>query len=41
MARLLRIEYEGAFYHITASANDRKRVFFSKSGYEKFKVYLG
>ena len=33
MARPLRIEYEGAFYHITARGNDRKRVFFSKADY--------
>jgi REP element-mobilizing transposase RayT len=27
MARLLRIEYSGAFYHITSRGNDRKAVF--------------
>ncbi len=36
MARPLRIEYEGAFYHITARGNERKRVFLSKADYEKF-----
>jgi REP element-mobilizing transposase RayT len=40
MARPLRIEYEGAFYHITSRGNDRKRIFFSKSDYSKFKSYL-
>ena len=30
MARPLRIEYEGAFYHVTARGNERKRIFFSK-----------
>jgi chromosomal replication initiation ATPase DnaA len=38
MARPLRIEYKGAFYHITARGNERKRIFFSKIDYEKFKV---
>ena len=40
MARPLRIEYEGAFYHITARGNERKRVFFSTSDYQRFKDYL-
>ena len=40
MARPLRIEYEGAFCHITARGNERKRIFFSKSDYEAFKGYL-
>ena len=40
MARPLRIEYKGAFYHITARGNERKRIFFSKADYEKFKDYL-
>jgi putative transposase len=40
MARALRIEYEGAFYHVTSRGNDRKRIFFSKSDYSKFKSYL-
>ena len=31
MARALRIEYEGAFYHITSRGNERKRIFFSQS----------
>ena len=40
MARPLRIEYEGAFYHITARGNERKKIFFNKSDYKKFKDYL-
>jgi REP element-mobilizing transposase RayT len=40
MARPLRIEYEGAFYHVTARGNDRKNICFAKSDYEKFKAYL-
>jgi len=40
MARPLRIEYEGAIYHITARGNERSKVFFSKKDYEKFKEYL-
>jgi putative transposase len=40
MARPLRIEYEGAFYHVTSRGNEGRRVFFSKSDYEKFLDYL-
>ena len=40
MARPLRIEYEGAFYHVTARGNERKRIYFSKRDYEKFKEYI-
>lgn len=40
MARPLRIEYEGAFYHTTARGNERKRIFFAKSDYEAFIGYL-
>lgn len=40
MARPLRIEYEGAFYHVTARGNERKRVFFGRADYEAFKGYL-
>ncbi len=36
MARPLRIEYEGAFYHVTARGNERKKFFFNKSDYKKF-----
>jgi len=40
MARPLRIEYEGAFYHITARGNERRKIFFTKYDYGKFKEYL-
>jgi putative transposase len=40
MARPLRIEYEGAFYHVTARGNERKPVFFASSDYRRFKEYL-
>ena len=40
MARPLRIEYEGAFYHATARGNERKRIFFSSSDCQRFKEYL-
>lgn len=30
LARPLRIEYEGAFYHVTARGNERKRIFFGR-----------
>lgn len=36
MARPLRINYEGAFHHITVRGNERKRIFLSKTDYEKF-----
>ena len=40
MARQLRIEYEGAIYHITARGNERKKIFFAERDYQKFKEYL-
>jgi hypothetical protein len=40
MARPLRIEYEGAFYHITSRGNERGSIFFAPSDYDKFKGYL-
>ena len=40
MARPLRIEYEGALYHVTARGNERKRIYFTKTDYGKFKEYL-
>ena len=36
MARPLRIEYEGAFYHVTSRGNEQKKIFYSKLDYEKF-----
>ncbi len=40
MARALRIEYEGAVYHVTARVNERRKTFFCKRDYDKFKEYL-
>jgi putative transposase len=40
MARPLRIEYEGAVYHVTARGNERRKIFFSKSDYDKFLHYV-
>ncbi len=40
MARPLRIEYEGAVYHVTARGNERGKIFFSKRDYQKFKEYI-
>jgi REP element-mobilizing transposase RayT len=41
MARPLRIEYSGAFYHITSRGNERKEVFKSQRDREKFLFYRG
>ena len=40
MARPLRIEYPGAYYHVSARGNDRKRIFFTKRDYLKFSEYI-
>jgi REP element-mobilizing transposase RayT len=40
MARPLRIEYPGAFYHITSRGNEQKDVFKSQRDREKFLEYL-
>lgn len=40
MARQLRLEHEGAIYHITARGNERKKIFNSQRDYAKFKEYL-
>jgi len=40
MARPLRINYPGAFYHITSRGNERKEVFKSQRDREKFLEYL-
>lgn len=40
MTRPLRIEYEGAFYHITARGNEKKRIFHSRNDHERFKYHL-
>ena len=40
MARPIRIEYEGAVYHVTARGNERKKIYFSKKDYEQFLNYV-
>lgn len=40
MARPLRLEYEGAFYHVTSRGNERGKIFFSEADYLKFLDYL-
>lgn len=40
MARPLRIEYEGALYHVTARGNERSKIFFTKKDYAKFREYI-
>jgi putative transposase len=40
MARPLRIEYEGALYHVTGRGNEQRKIFFSRRDYEKFKEYI-
>ena len=40
MARPLRINYPGAFYHVTSRGNERKAVFKSNRDREKFLEYL-
>jgi len=41
MARPLRIEYEGAVYHVTSRGNERKDIYKSDRDREKFLEYLG
>jgi len=40
VARPLRIEYEGAFYHVAPRGNERRKILLGKADYEKFKRYL-
>ncbi len=40
MARPLRVEFEGAVYHVTARGNERRKIFYAKRDYERFKEYL-
>ena len=40
MGRPLRIEFPGAFYHVTSRGNERKAVFKSLRDREKFLSYL-
>ncbi len=37
MARPLRIEYKGVFYHTTSRGNERRRICFAKLDYGRFK----
>ncbi|MBW1786523.1 MAG: transposase, partial [Deltaproteobacteria bacterium] len=40
MGRPLRIQYPGAWYHITSRGNERKAIFNSKGDRERFLSYL-
>ena len=40
MARPLRVEYEGAFYHVTARGNERKNIYSEETEYQRFLDYL-
>ena len=40
MGRPLRIEYVGAYYHVTARGNEQNDVFKSRRGREQFLGYL-
>jgi REP-associated tyrosine transposase len=40
MSRPLRIEFAGAYYHVTARGNERKKIFVSQRDYARFKEYL-
>lgn len=40
MGRPLRIEFPGAFYHVTSRGNERKDIFKSEADREKFLAYL-
>ena len=40
MARPLRIEFPGAFYHVTSRGNERKAVIKTKGDWEQFFEYL-
>ena len=40
MGRPLRVQYPGAWYHITSRGNERKAIFKSNGDREKFLTYL-
>ena len=40
MARPLRIEYEGALYHVTGRGNERREIYFTHADYQKFLEYI-
>lgn len=41
MARPLRIEYEGAVYHIMSRGNEKRQIFYDERDFKKFSYYLG
>jgi REP element-mobilizing transposase RayT len=41
MARPLRIQYEGAVYHITARGNERRDIFADRKDFSRFLELLG
>jgi len=40
MGRPLRIEYPGAFYHVTSRGNERRAIFLTQKDYERMIGYL-
>ena len=40
MGRPLRIEYPGAFYHVTSRGNERRAIFLTQKNYERMIGYL-
>ncbi len=36
----LRIEYEGAVYHITVRGNEKRKIYLTKTDYKIFKHYI-
>ena len=40
MARQLRIEYEGAFYHVTSRGNQREKIFWNEKDKERLRTIL-
>ena len=40
MTRPLRIEYPGAYYHVTSRGNERKNIFINNRDRERFLSYL-
>jgi len=40
VARQIRIEYEGAFYHVTSRGNQKHPIFFNDLNYLRFLDYL-
>jgi len=40
MGRPLRIEYPGAFYHVTSRGNERRDIFLTQKNYERMIGYL-